>query len=106
MVQNNLEMHRNWKLLLHTLETMLTKHKHSFSDVDLTLLHNKFNELVFYRQVIANKNCPNHFTEIIISEIDESFYILSTMLDKYSLEDNELGKIVSEFETQKLKIII
>jgi hypothetical protein len=104
MVQDNLEKHQNWKSLLEILKTMLEVYEHSFFISDLNLLSKTYNELSFYNSVSLKANIPKSISNFLILEIEDSLYYLSSMLDKYSLEENELQKLVIQFEELKTKI--
>lgn len=104
MVQNKLEMHQNWKSLLKTLKTMLDKHKHSFSTTDLNLLIDKRKEIEFYKSVFKQGKIPKGILTVLELEKEDTLYYLSTMLDKYSLENNDLQKSIMQFE--KIKTLI
>jgi Asp-tRNA(Asn)/Glu-tRNA(Gln) amidotransferase B subunit len=97
-------MHHNWKSLLKTLKTMLDKHKHSFSTADLNLLIDKRKEIEFYKSVFKQGKIPKSILTVLELEKVDTLYYLSTMLDKYSLENNDLQKLIMQFE--KIKILI
>jgi hypothetical protein len=105
MVQNNLEMHQYWQSLLEILKTMLEKHEHSFFISDLSLLSKTYAELSFYNSVSLKANIPKGLSDFLAFEKDDSLYYLSSMLDKYSLEENDLQKLITQFEELKTKII-
>jgi hypothetical protein len=83
---------------------MLEDYEHSFFISDLNLLSKTYSELSFYCSVSLKANIPMRLFDFLIVEKEDSFYFLSTMLDKYSLEENELQKLVIQFEELKTKI--
>jgi hypothetical protein len=103
-VQYDSEMHQNWKSLLEILKTMLEEYEHSFFISDLNLLSKTYSELLFYNSVSLKVNIPKRLYDFLTMEKEDSLYYLSSMLDKYSLEENELQKLVIQFEELK-KII-
>lgn len=104
MVRHKLEMHQNWKSLLMILKTMLVEHKHSFLKEDLKILSERNKDIRFYDSVLHKKYIPHRILNLIQLEKEDSLYYLSTMLDKYSLDENNLQKLIIEFE--KLKKLI
>jgi hypothetical protein len=106
MVQHNIEMHQHWKSLLKIIKTMLAKHKHSFSIIDFKFLEEKYIELSFYHSIISKGIIPKQLFYFLAIENENSLYQLATMLDKYSLEENTLQKLIFQFEGLKKYISI
>jgi hypothetical protein len=104
MVQNKLEMHQHRKSLLKILKTMLDKHKHSFSIIDFSVLEEKYIDLSFYHSIISKTNIPKQLFNFLELTQDDSLYYLSTLLDKYCVEENALQKLVIQFEQLKKHI--
>jgi hypothetical protein len=85
---------------------MLDKHKHSFSIIDFSVLEEKCIDLSFYYSIISKTNIPKQLFNFLELVQDDCLYYLSTMLDKYCLEENALQKSVIQFEQLKKHIEI
>jgi hypothetical protein len=89
-------------LSVEIIDTMLVKFKHSFSISDLAILQEKLDELSFYCSVLSSfEIIPRAFESLASTAILDSLYHLSNILDKYSLEETELQKLIMEFERLK-----
>ncbi|TAF75012.1 MAG: hypothetical protein EAZ53_06710 [Bacteroidetes bacterium] len=104
MVQSKLENYQNFKFLLYTLKTMLDKHKHSFSKVDLYVSKEKHKELIFYHSLLSKKYIPKQAVYFSEQEVEKTLYHLLIILDKYSIEINSFQKLIFQFEEFKKQI--
>jgi hypothetical protein len=80
------------------LETMLVEHRHSFSFKDFSLISQKLDELKLYSQLLVSENLPIRLLNFVSTEKEDCLYLLSEILDKYTLEETELKSLIVEVE--------
>ena len=103
-MQETIDADKNSVSLLDLLKTMPVEHRHRFSNVDLAFVEEKLDALQFYENVLSFDKIPIRFSNFIVAETEDSLYHLSNLLDKYTLEDNDLQKSIAQFEALRKDI--